>query len=219
MFPTALHLARRGISCLAVDNPGQGAALRDKGLVARHDSEIAAGAAFDFLAKRADVDRARIGIMAASMGGYYAPRAVAFDKRFKACVSWAAIYDYHAIWARRIARLSGELAVDTKVALGTTGSHLLHIMGVRDFAEALKKLEPFNLRGIAEKISCDILVVHGADDRQTPIEDAMKLFEAIGSPRKELKVYRREDGGSAHVQIDRSEPANSLIADWFVDHL
>jgi len=219
MFPTALHLARRGISCLGVDNPGQGAALRLKGLPARPDSEVPAGAAYDYLATRSDVDPKRVGIMAASMGGYYAPRAVAYDKRFKACVAWAAVYDYHAIWARRFARLSGELSFDTKAALGTTGSHLLHITGASSFEEALKKLEPFNLRDIAQNIACDILVVHGAEDRQTPLPDAVKLFELIGSKNKELRVYTEAEGGAAHVQIDRSEPANSLIADWFVDHL
>jgi dipeptidyl aminopeptidase/acylaminoacyl peptidase len=153
------------------------------------------------------------------MGGYYAPRAVAYDKRFKACVAWAAVYDYHAIWVRRFARLAGELSFDTKAALGTTGSHLLHIMGASSFDDALKKLEPFNLRDIAQNIQCDILVVHGAEDRQTPLPDAVKLFELIGSKNKELRVYTDVEGGAAHVQIDRSEPANSLIADWFVDHL
>lgn len=219
MFPTALHLARRGISCLAVDNPGQGAALRLNGLTARHDSEVPAGAAFDYLAGRGDIDTKRIGIMGASMGGYYAPRAVAYDKRFKACVAWAAVYDYHAIWVRRFARLSGGLAFDTKAALGTTGSHLLHIMGAKDFEDALKKLEPFHLRDIAGQIACDILVVQGEDDRQTPAAEARKLFDLIGSKRKELWLYTKAEGGAAHVQIDRSEPANSLIADWFADHL
>lgn len=219
MFPTALHLARRGVSCLAVDNPGQGAALRLEGLTARHDSEVPAGAAYDFLASRGDVDPKRIGIMAASMGGYYAPRAVAFDKRFKACVAWAAVYDYHAIWVRRFARMGGALSFDTKAALGTTGSHLLHIMGASDFEDALRKLEPFHLRDVAQDIECDILVVQGEDDRQTPYAEARQLFDRIGSKNKEFRLYTKADGGAGHVQIDRSEPANSLIADWLVDHL
>ena len=38
----------------------------------------------------------RVAIMAYSAGGYYAPRAAAFEKRYAACVAWGPHYDYHA---------------------------------------------------------------------------------------------------------------------------
>ncbi|QBR02634.1 alpha/beta hydrolase family protein [Paraburkholderia pallida] len=221
MVLMAQALAARGISCLAVDNPGQGASLRLNGLKARHDSEVAAGAAYDYLKSRADiVDPDRVGLIAASMGGYYAPRAVAFEKRIKACVAWGAIYDYHAVWVRRLNLKPGASAtVDYRAALGTTGKHLLNIVGATDFDEVLRKFEPFTLEGIAHQISCDILLVHGEDDKQTPLSDAEKLYREIGSSHKQLRVFTRAEGGAAHVQLDRQEPAVSLIADWMVDHL
>jgi alpha-beta hydrolase superfamily lysophospholipase len=43
MFYAALSLSERGISCMGIDQPGQGATLRLDRLVARHDSEIAVG--------------------------------------------------------------------------------------------------------------------------------------------------------------------------------
>jgi len=221
MVLMAQALAARGISCLAVDNPGQGATLRLQGLKARHDSEVAAGAAYDYLESRSEiVDPKRVGLIAASMGGYYAPRAVAFEKRIKACVAWGAIYDYHAVWVRRLNIKPGASAtVDYRAALGTTGKHLLNIIGASDFEEALRKFEPFTLKGIAHHISCDILLVHGEDDKQTPLSDAQKLYDEIGSTKKELRVFTRAEGGASHVQLDRQEPAVSLIADWMTDHL
>ena len=33
-----------------------------------------------------------------SLGGYYAPRAAAFEKRLKACISLAGPYDWGEIW-------------------------------------------------------------------------------------------------------------------------
>jgi alpha-beta hydrolase superfamily lysophospholipase len=221
MVLMAQALAARGISCLAVDNPGQGATLRIKGLKARHDSEVAAGAAYDYLASRTDiVDSSRVGLIAASMGGYYAPRAVAFEKRVKTCVAWGAIYDYHAVWLRRLNLKPGVKAtVDYRAALGTTGKHLLNIIGATDFDQALQKFESFTLKGVAQNITCDILLVHGEDDKQTPLSDAQKLYEEIGSKNKELRVFTRAEGGAAHVQLDRQEPAVSLIADWMADHL
>ena len=55
-------LVRRGISCLLVDGPGQGEAIRFRGMHLRHDFEIAGSAAIDYLATRSDVDINRVGI-------------------------------------------------------------------------------------------------------------------------------------------------------------
>jgi dipeptidyl aminopeptidase/acylaminoacyl peptidase len=97
------ELVKRGLACLIVDGPGTGEALRMRNLHLRPDYERPATAAVDYLATRSDVDPQRIGIMAISLGGYYAPRVAAFEKRLKACVAWGAIYDYHEVWERRIA--------------------------------------------------------------------------------------------------------------------
>lgn len=220
MIYVALALAQRGISTLAIDHPGQGATLRLSGLKARHDSEVAAGAAVDWLERRADVDAKRIGIVAASMGGYYAPRAAAYEKRFKACVAWGAVYDYHAVWMRRFQVQPGQpVSLDTRMAMGTTGEHLLNIVGARDFDQALRLLEPFHLREAAHDITCDILIVHGEDDQQTPASDAAKLFDSIPAAHKIMRVFTRAEGGAAHVQLDRPEPALSMLCDWLVERL
>ena len=220
MVYVAFALAQRGISTLAIDHPGQGATLRLSGLKARYDSEVAAGAVVDYLQSRGDVDPDRLGIVAASMGGYYAPRAAAYEKRFKACVAWGAVYDYHAVWARRFKALgNGSISLDAKAAMGTTGEHILHITGASDFDDALRRLEPFHLRDAAREITCDILIVHGEDDKQTPLADAQLLFDAIGARDKTMRIFTRAEGGAAHVQLDRPEPALSLIGDWLVDHL
>jgi alpha-beta hydrolase superfamily lysophospholipase len=220
MFSAALALSERGVACLGMDGPGQGATLRLSGLPARFDAERAVGVAIDYLATRNDVDVNRVGIWAASMGGYYAPRAAAFEKRVKACVAWAAIYDYHAVWVRRIGYQSGKpISFSTESALGTTGQHLLRIMGVDSWDAAMTKLEGFRLVDVAPKIDCATLIVHGEDDKQTSMAEAEKLFEEIGSSNKELWIVRKSEGGAAHVQLDRPEPTISRIADWLVRQL
>ena len=79
-----VELALRGIHTLAIDGPGQGEALRLQNIPSRPDYEVPAGAAYDYVASRPDVDPKRVAVMAYSMGGYYAPRAAAFEKRFAA---------------------------------------------------------------------------------------------------------------------------------------
>lgn len=220
LYPIARALSVRGISCLVADWPGQGAALRIGGHKTRHDTEIAASACFDYLAGRPDVDIARVGMVAPSLGGYNAPRAVAFEKRYKACVAWGAIYDYHAVWQTRMNVASGTPAtVKDGATISTTANHLLHIMGASDFDDALRRLEPFTLAGIAGQIECDFLLVHGEDDRQTSLAQAEQLFEEVGSKHKEMRVYTREEGGSAHVQLDIQIPARNFLSDWLADRL
>ena len=67
-------LVKRGISVLVMDGPGTGEAIRFRGMPLRHDYEKAGSACVDYLETRGDVDAKRIGIVAISLGGYYAPR-------------------------------------------------------------------------------------------------------------------------------------------------
>ena len=91
-----LTFLKRGMATLAFDGPGQGEAEYDFPI--RADYENVVGPVIDWLATRADVDSERIGIWGISLGGYYAPRTVAFEKRIKAAISNSGPYDWGALW-------------------------------------------------------------------------------------------------------------------------
>jgi alpha-beta hydrolase superfamily lysophospholipase len=221
MFYVALALARRGITTVAFDGPGQGAALRLQGMTARHDFEVPVGACIDWLQQRPDIDHERIGLLAASWGGYYAPRAAAFDKRIKACGVMGAVFDTHACMARRVGYVPGEGATQLggNAPLGTTGKTILRILGVPDWASAFDKLERFRLDDVASHIECDLMIVHGANDRHAPPSEAQRLYDAVSSQHKHLRVFTEDEGGAAHVNLDRPEPALSMICDWMAQRL
>ncbi|HKF13073.1 MAG TPA: alpha/beta hydrolase, partial [Xanthobacteraceae bacterium] len=126
------ELIKRGISVLVMDGPGTGEAIRFRGLVLRHDYEKAGSACIDFLEKRGDVDSKKIGIVAISLGGYYAPRCAALEPRFAACIAWGAIWDYHAVWKRRI-------EAQFKASLSVPGHHIMWILGAATLEDALKR--------------------------------------------------------------------------------
>jgi dienelactone hydrolase len=206
------ELVKRGMACLIIDGPGNGESIRFRGMYARPDSNVAGSAAIDYLEKRDDVDKDRIAVMGISLGGYYAPRAAAFEKRFKACVAWGAVYDMHALWMKRLEKLRTEKV--SKPALSVPAEHLTWFMGVENFEEALKKTEPFTLKGLAGKIECPFLLTHGEADAQVPTEDARKEFAEVGSKDKTLKIFTREEGGSEHCQGDNLTLGITYIADW-----
>ena len=208
-------LAARGIGCLIVDGPGNGESVRFRNLPLIAETERYATPVYEYLAGRKEFDEKRIGVMALSLGGYYAPRAAALEPRFACCVAWGAQWDYHEIWARRLELLdSGKV-----LSLSVPPEHLQWVLGVSDRAAALKKLEGFRLDGIVQKMACPFLLLHGAGDEQIPLALAEKLFAAVGSKHKTLKVFSREEGGFHHCQVDDVTIGVHTMWDWIADVL
>jgi len=205
-------LIKRGISVLVMDGPGTGEAIRFRNHYLRHDYEVAGSACLDYLEKRGDVDATKVGVIAISLGGYYAPRCASMDPRFAACVAWGAIWDYYGTWKKRI-------DAHFKSALSVPGHHILWILGVATLEEALKKLEPYRLDGVVQKMRCPFLIVHGENDEQVPVADARKLYEASGSKDKTLRIFTAAEGGTQHCQRDYLTLVVAEMWDWFEDKL
>lgn len=205
-------LIRRGVSVLSVDSPGVGESVRFHGIPLRYDYDVAGTACVDLLEGRDDVDADRIGIMALSLGGYYASRSASVEHRFKACVAWGAIWDYHRIWSERI-----EAAFEKQ--LPVPGDHLAWSTGTSSPIEALAAIEGFKLDGVAQNMRCPFLLAHGEDDQQVPLADAQSLYDAVGSDDKTLRVFTNEEGGAQHCHIDNLSIATPYIFDWLADRL
>ncbi|MFP5435910.1 MAG: alpha/beta hydrolase family protein, partial [Alphaproteobacteria bacterium] len=97
-------LARRGISTLSVDQPGSGEALRLQNLPVDPHSENWASKAVDWLEIQADADPKRIGMTGISLGGHFAPRAVAYEPRFASGACWGANHNWAEVQQKRLNR-------------------------------------------------------------------------------------------------------------------
>lgn len=190
-FGIGQHLNERGIALLAVDGPGQGAALRLNHIHSRYDFNVAGTAVLDWCIDNLadEIDTSRIGVGAVSMGGYMAARCAAFDPRFKVCMIFGAVWSYHEVWAGRH---------DTH----PLAEIVQHIMGASNMTEARKKLEGYTLaNGVAEKISCPTYVLHGGDDKQNFVSHARRVAEHLTCEHV-LEVIPAGESGSQHCQID-----------------
>ena len=210
-----LEFAARGWNTLAIDGPGQGECLRLRDLYARHDYEVAGTAAYDYVAKRPEVDVSRVIVMGYSFGGYYAARIAAFEQRFRAGVAFAALHWDLAAWQREIKRRHEQEPSNT----AQSSFHFRWVMGCATADEAIEKAERFTLVDVAPKITMPFLIVHCDLDRTVPVASAHKLFEAIGSKAKHLKIFTAEDGTRYHVQADNRQIAVDYIADWITAQL
>jgi dienelactone hydrolase len=207
----AQALAPRGFHTLLCDGPGIGEAVLFRGMVNRYDYEVPGAAAFDYLAARSDVDASRIAVVGASLGGYRAGRVAAFEQRLAGAVAWGAVWDWRKVWAVRRSNAHGPVP--------TPQAHAQFVMGARTLDEVAAKLDGWHLDEVAHQIRCPLLILHGQDDAQVPVDDAHRLYEAAGSAQKELKVFTAEEGGAAHCQNDNRQLAHDYIGDWLVDTL
>jgi dienelactone hydrolase len=207
----AQELARRGVSTLMVDQPGVGEALRLHNLTAIIESEIWAAACVDVLERRADVDSRFIGICGWSLGGYFAPRAAAFEKRFKLCVAWGANFNWGGLQKRRLAR-EGDRPVPHY------WDHVQWVWGRSSLDDFMAFAPRITLEGCIDQITVPLLVTHGSNDRQIPREYAEQQYaRAINSPKRELKWFTPREGGIEHVSADNPENAKCYIADWIAE--
>ncbi len=211
-FPAAL--SQRGVATLIVDNPGVGEALRKYDLHNFAEAEVPAAACLDYLETRSEVDPDRIGMIALSLGGHHAPRAAAFESRFKCCVAWGANYD----WATRF-RLRVE-GGGTQKSVPHFFEHVQWVFGVDSTEACLPIADRFTLKGILDRIRVPILISHGEEDRQVPVEAAVSTYnDCVNSPRRELKIHSRAEGGEQHCSIGNMSLATDYMADWIANVL
>jgi esterase/lipase len=79
---------------------------------------------------------------------------------------------------------------------------------------AMEKLKKFTLEGVAQLITCPMLICWGEQDKLTPREVARKLHDSVGSKDKTLKIFTVKEGGAEHCQVDNRQIATDYIADW-----
>lgn len=208
-----IWLAKRGIASLIVDQPGTGEALRLQGLTARFDSEHWASRVVDWLETQDFVDPKRIGMEGVSLGGYYCPRAVAFEPRFACGVVWGANHDWRDVQKKRLAK-EGNFPVPHY------WNHVMWVWGAKDMDDFMQIAEKVHLNGILDRIRVPFLVTHGEKDSQIPLQWAHATYDQlVNSPKRELKIFDERTGGVQHSSFDNSANAGAYIADWVAEVL
>jgi 2,6-dihydroxypseudooxynicotine hydrolase len=182
----------RGIAVLAIDGPGQGEAEYEIPICG--DYERAASAVVDWIQGRADLDKDKIAIWGVSLGGYYAPRAAAYEKRLKACIALSGPFDWAQIW---------DALPDLTRETFQARSHS------KTAADAKASAAKLTLREAARNITCPLFVVAGRQDRLVPASHAEMLAKSASGPVELLMV---EDGG--HNANNRPYRYRSRTADW-----
>jgi alpha-beta hydrolase superfamily lysophospholipase len=196
-FPNVQNnvFVRRGMACLSIDGPGQGA-CNLRGIQSRAGTyERALSAVLDALAARSDVDGSNISVLGLSLGGYYSVRSTAVEARFKAHVSMIGLY--------------GDLDQFFNMAPPNFRLHFMYMAGIESDAELDAQTAVLSVPQLASRIQTPTLIVTAEYDQLTPIEAAEAFFTSMNCP-KEIWIAE----GQFHPMGALRANLWPQIADW-----
>ncbi len=217
----------RGYNAYTFYGPGQGTALLKQNLYSRPDWEKVISPLLDYLLIRREVDPSRIALLGISEGGYWAPRAAAFEPRLAACVADPGVWDVSTAWTRVLPKPALDLLTRPsqvnadnliRVVLGSNpraASALL--LRTRPFGQgsayqAFKAVQEYNLNGVADQIRCPILITDPEGEQFWPGQ-SQKMYDALSSP-KTLMKFTLAEGGDLQCEPKIAGLRTQRIFDW-----
>jgi dipeptidyl aminopeptidase/acylaminoacyl peptidase len=141
------------------------------------------------------LDLNRVGTVGLSLGGYYVPRALAYEPRVRAAVAVTGVYSFPP-WSDISDMLRDILS--------------LRCGGAREAQEFAQRV---NLEDVASRITQPLLVVGGNADPVVAPDDARRL--AREAPNAELLELHQGD----HLGANRRWEWQARMADWMVSQL
>lgn len=186
----------RRMATLSMDGPGQGES--GFALPIRPDYEVALAAMLDAIADRGELDLGRVGAVGVSLGGYYAPRAAAFEPRIKAVAGISGPYELGEQW--------DDLPPLTREAFIVKS-------GARDERDGRERAHALTLSGVASRIEQPALYVTGALDRIVPWGQTERA--ARETPNGRFVLFEH----GSHVCSNIPYRYRPLVADWMAEQL
>lgn len=99
----------RGYHAFTFDGPGQQSMLFERQIPFRADWEAVITPVTDYLLTRSDVDADRLAIYGISQAGYWVPRALAFEHRYRAAVVDPGVVDVSSSWVGHLPKEMVEM--------------------------------------------------------------------------------------------------------------
>ena len=217
----------RGYNAYTFYGPGQGTALLKQNLHSRPDWEKVISPLLDYLLIRREVDPSRIALLGISEGGYWAPRAAAFEPRLAACVADPGVWDVSTAWTRMLpkpaldllttpsqARFDNLISVVLRSNPRAASALLLRTrpLGQLSAYQAFKAVQEYNLDGVANQIRCPILITEPEGEQCWPGQ-SQKMYDALSSPKTLLK-FTLAEGGDLQCEPKIAGLRAQRIFDW-----
>ncbi|MGU3652630.1 alpha/beta hydrolase family protein [Mycolicibacterium sp. A43C] len=218
--------SERGYHVVLFDGPGQQRMLFERGIGFRPDFENVLSPVVDATLRLPGVDPQRLGLYAVSQGGYWAPRALAFEHRFAAAVIDDGVVDVSEAWhamlspelkelLRRGDRAGFDAAVERLPANARrTFAWRAKPYDCGSFFDTFREAARYRITPeLAARITTPVLI-GDPDDEGYFAGQPQRLYDMIPG-EKTLVRFTRAEGAAGHC-----EPmARALAAQRFFDYL
>lgn len=210
-------LLKRGIHCLTFDGPGQASVLRLQNIPFRPDFEHVIKPVIDYIEENVpESDINRIGALGISFGAFLLPRACAFDKRIKICITdpgniaWGTHFADIFTKALKIPKMLRPAALDDLM------TDYAYKHGV-DKKNVISELRKYDNSKILDKITCKVLVLDG-EAEITPGQ-ARKFYDSLKNCDKKFHLFSTASTAEHHSQMGGYQVGAEYICDWIQEEL
>ena len=139
----------------------------------------------------------KIVLIGMSMGGYFAPRAAAFEERIDGVVAYDTMYDFGAVVRPVLAATKNPLAMNN-IAVSWGYRNAMWTMGTKDAAETIQACAAYTLAPVADRIRQDVLILAGTEDHFVPLHQTADFEKALVNARS---VTTRAPGPGCHDPV------------------
>ncbi|HKM63990.1 MAG TPA: alpha/beta fold hydrolase [Acidisphaera sp.] len=207
---------KRGYSVLTYEGPGQGQALRKYGLTYTPEWEKPVTAVLDEFV-RTHAKPSKIVIIGMSMGGYFAPRAAAFEERIDGVVAYDTCYDFGAVAGPLLAAAKNPLAMKN-IGVSWAYHNARWTMGTKDVDDTAKACAAYTLAPVAGRIRQDVLILAGTEDHFIPFHQTADFEKALVNARSmTTRIFDGPSGGAGHCQMGALTLYRAAVFDWLLE--
>lgn len=220
----------RGYDVLTFDGPGQGYALWKQKLHFRPDWENVITPVVDFALTLEGIDPKRIALLGISQGGYWVPRAVAFEKRIAAAIADPGVVDVSTSWLGQFppealallksgpkaefdAMMGRELPPSFKTGL----DFRMRPYGMASYFDLFNAVQQYQLRDVAGQITCPMLITDPENEAFWPSQ-SQELYDLLMSPRTLIR-FGAAEGADLHCEPKALGLRDLRIFDWLDETL
>jgi len=234
MYLTAELLAKWGYASIRFDMRGCGESEGERGRVICLEQVEDTSSALTYMASRAEIDPARIGVLGHSFGAAVAVYAAGVDSRLAACISsggwgdgpkkfrkqhaspeaWKKFTDMMEEGKKRKAR--GEQMMVPRWDIVPIPEHLRGNLSKGSFFEfpfdVVESMYNFMANDVVSKIAPrPLLLLHPSNDSVTPTEQSVDLFMHAGKDSTDLHLVAKTDH---FILSEGNDIVLDLVKNW-----
>ena len=231
--PLGAGAVTRGYNVLVFDGPGQQSMLFERQVPFRYDWEAVITPVVDYLSARPDVDPERIALHGVSQGGYWVPRALAFEHRVAAGIADPGVYDAFEPWwtalpqplrdcldagdRHRFDQLMAAGMHQASAAEQQNWAWRAKPYGKTSAYDVFTEARRYTLDGVVSQITTPMLITDPEGEQFWPGQ-SRRLYDALPGP-KQLVGFTAAEGADRHCKPMARALLEQRIFDWLDETL